>query len=145
MFPTRVISRSLSLALVLTFFSVLAFAQGFPTTVQVFMPGGGPPPGTLRLNLMRDDGFMDTVFTDQKGKFDMPTPTTQTANYTVTIESDGANYDTTTATLNIQRNQPVYLTIYLKPYSSTKKPVREVLDVTTLEKNIPQKASAAYK
>ena len=145
MFPTRFISRSLSLALVLTFFSVLAFAQGFPTTVQVFMPGGGPPPGTLRLSLVRDDGFMDTVFTDQKGKFDMPTPTTQTANYTVTIEGDGVNYDTTTATLNIQRNQPVYLTIFLRPFSSSKKPVKEVLDVTTLERNVPQKASAAYK
>jgi Flp pilus assembly protein TadD len=137
--------RILSLAVVYSSGSLLTLAQGFPTSVQVFMPGGGPPPGTLRLSLVRDDGFMDTVFTDAKGRFDMPTPSRDSANYTVTIESDRLNYDTTTASLSIQRNQPVYLTIFLKPLSGAKLPVSEVLDVTNFEKNIPKKASAAYK
>jgi Flp pilus assembly protein TadD len=76
----------------------------------------------------------------------MPTPTRQSVNYTVTVESDRLNYDTTTATLNIQRNQAVYLTIFLKPLSSAKKlPVNEVLDVTNFERNVPKKAGAAYK
>src|SRR5687768_16919804 len=62
MFPTRVISRSLSLALVFSYFTLLAFAQGFPTTVQVFMPGGGPPPGALRLSLLnRQEKFKEAV------------------------------------------------------------------------------------
>jgi hypothetical protein len=63
--------RIFTLAVVFTFCSGLAVAQGLPSSVQVFMPSGGPPPGSLRLSLVREDGFMDTVFTDAKGRFDL--------------------------------------------------------------------------
>lgn len=137
--------RILTLALVFSFCSGLAIAQGLPSTVQVFMPSGAPPPGALRLSLVRDDGYIDTVFTDSKGRFDIATPTTQLVNYTVTIESDRLSYDTTTANLSIQRNQPAYLSIFLKPLTGARSSVSEVLDVTNLERNVPEKAGAAYK
>ncbi len=137
--------RIITGALVFCFCSGLALAQSQPASVvQVFMPGGGPPPNVLRLTLVRDNGFMDTFFTDSKGKFEMPTPTSGTANYTVTIEGDRQNFDTTTANLTLQGLQPTYLTIFLKPLPP-EKVVHEVLDVTTFEKNVPQKAQAAYK
>jgi Flp pilus assembly protein TadD len=99
----------------------------------------------VRLNLVREDGFRDTVFTDAKGKFELPNPTQASVNYTVTIQSDELNYETTSASLIVYRNQPVYLTIFLKPFSREKKALNEVLDVTNFEKNVPQKAQAAYK
>jgi Flp pilus assembly protein TadD len=132
-------------ALVFWFCSGLALGQALPSSVvQVFMPGGGAPPNVLRLNIVRDDGSMDTFFTDSKGKFEMPTPSKGTNNYTVTIESDRQNFDTTTANLTLHALQPSYLTIFLKPLAP-EKVVNEVLDVTTFEKNVPQKAQAAYK
>jgi Flp pilus assembly protein TadD len=132
-------------ALVFSFCSVLALAQSLPpTVVQVFMPGGAAPPGVLRLNLVGDKGFMDTVFTDSKGKYEMPTPDRETMNFTITIESDRQNYDTTTASLSIQGMQPAYLSIFLRPLTAEKM-INEVLDVTNFEKNVPRKASAAYK
>jgi len=103
-------------ALLVCFCSGLALGQNLgASVVQVFMPGGGAPPNVLRLTLVRDNGFMDTFFTDSKGKFEMPTPTSGTVNYIVTIESDRQHYDTTTANLTLQGLQPTYLTIFLKP------------------------------
>lgn len=134
------------LAAILSFCLGLALAQGSMTSsVQVFLPSGAPPPGVVRLNLVREDGFMDTVFTDAKGKFELPNPTTASVNYTVTVQSDELNYETTSSSLIVYRNQPVYLTIFLKPFSREKKALNEVLDVTNFEKNVPQKAQAAYK
>jgi Flp pilus assembly protein TadD len=146
MYRMNLMLRILTVALVFSFCSGLALAQGQPpSVVQVFMPGGGAPPGVLRLNLVRDNGFMDTVYTDSKGRFEIPTPARETVNYTVTIESDKLTYDTTNARLTIQGTQPAYLTIFLKPLTPEKMPVNEVLDVTNFEKNVPKKASAAYK
>ncbi|HVQ38892.1 MAG TPA: tetratricopeptide repeat protein [Pyrinomonadaceae bacterium] len=125
----------------------VAYAQsGLTSSVQVFLPSGAPPPGVVRLALTSEDGYVDTRFTDAKGKFLLHDPRTPSVNYMITIESDGLTYDTTTANLIVYRNQPVYLTIFLKPFTgSGKKPVNEVLDVTNFEKNVPQKAQAAYK
>jgi len=136
----------LTLAIVFSLGSVLTLGQGSPTSsVQVFLPSGSPPPGVVRLELVRDDGYMDTVFTDAKGKFAVHNPGAPSANYTVTIQSDRLTYDTTTAQLTIYRGQPVYLTIFLKPLTAARLPVSEVLDVTNFERNVPQKAGAAYK
>lgn len=139
--------RIFSLAIIFSFSLGLALAQGGMTSnVQVFLPSGSPPPGVVRLNLVREDGYMDTVFTDAKGKCELPNPTQASVNYTVTIQGDELTYDTTTAALIIYRNQPAYLTIFLRPFSGgAKKPVNEVLDVTNFEKNVPQKAHNAYK
>ncbi|HET6892488.1 MAG TPA: tetratricopeptide repeat protein [Pyrinomonadaceae bacterium] len=136
-------SWRLFLVVILLSCSGVAPAQ-IPSAIQVFMPGGGTPAAGIRLTLIRDDGYVDTVFTDSKGKYDMRTPTNQTL-YTVTIESDGRTYDTTTAVFTMQANNPAYLTIFLKPLSGKKSPLPEVLDVTNFEGNIPKQASVAYK
>ena len=107
------------------------------------MPGGGTHAAGIRLTLIRDDGFIDTVFTDSKGKFDMPMPRSS-VTYTVTIQSDEP-YDPTTAVFSVQGNTPAFLTIFLKAFSGKKSLLPEVLDVTNLEGNIPKQASVAYK
>lgn len=113
-------SWRLILALVLFSCSRIALAQ-IPSSIQVIMPGGGTPTAGIRLTLIRDDGFIDTVFTDSKGKFDMPTPRSL-INYTVTIQGDERTYDTTTAVFTVQANTPAFLSIFLKPFSGKKSP-----------------------
>ena len=138
--------RAITLAILFSCCSAIGLAQsGSPTTIQVFMPGGAAPPGPVLLRMVREDGFTDNVFTDQRGRYDMPTPTRESENYTITIESDKQNYETTTATLSLRPREPGYLSIFLRPLAAAKKPVNEVLDVTTFEKNLPKKAAEAYK
>jgi superkiller protein 3 len=110
------------------------------------MPNGGLPPTSIRLTLIRDDGTTDFVFTDSKGKFQLPTPRTQSVNYRVIIEGDKQSYDTTTANLTLDRNSPNQLNIFLKPITTTPRRAADgVLDVTNYEETVPAKARAAYK
>ena len=137
--------RAVTLAVVFSCCWSAGFAQRLPpTTIQVFMPGGASPPAPVRLRMVRDDGSTDTVYTDQRGRYDMPTPLREAENYTVTIDGDKQTYETTTASLSIRPREPGYLSIFLRPPAAAKKPVNEVLDVTTFEKNLPKKAATAY-
>jgi Flp pilus assembly protein TadD len=123
-----------------------AFAQAPPSSLQVMMPNGGSPSRPIRLTLLRDnDGFRDTVFTDEKGIFLIATPKTQTLNYTVTIESDRQNYDTTVARFRLDRNIPGRTTIFLKPLTVEKRTTDTILDAANFEGSVPAKAHAAYK
>ena len=136
--------RCLTLAVVCLLAVGSALAQA-PSAIQIFMPNGGIPPSAIRMTLTRDDGYTDIVFTDSKGKFQISTPRSQTTFYRVTIESDKLTYDTTTASLTLDRNSPTQLNIFLRPLTTAKLPANAVLDVTNYEGNVPSKARAAYK
>ena len=43
-----------------------AYAQA-PPAIQLFMPDGSLPTRNMRFTLTRDDGRVETVFTDTKG------------------------------------------------------------------------------
>jgi Flp pilus assembly protein TadD len=106
--------------------------------------GGGPPSRVIRITLTSDDGFVDTVFTDSKGKYLLRTPR-NAAFYTVTIETDNQTYGTTTARLMLDAGNPRETVIFLRPYVVEKPTISSVVDVTNFEGNIPSKARAAYK
>jgi Flp pilus assembly protein TadD len=139
LFATRYLTLTFALLL-----AVAARAQA-PSAIQIFMPNGGLPPSPIRITLIRDDGFTDIVFTDSKGKYQVPTPRNQTSFYRVIIEGDKQTYDTTTANLTLDRNTPNQLNIFLRPLTTAKLPADRVLDVTTYDENVPAKARAAYK
>jgi tetratricopeptide (TPR) repeat protein len=125
--------------------SGIALAQ-VPSSIQIFMPnGGGTPSRSIRLTLARDDGFIDTVFTDSKGKFQIDTPRNGAAFYTVTIETDRQTYATTTATFRLYPGTPNETAIFLRPLAVEKLPANAALDVTNFEGAVPAKARAAYK
>jgi tetratricopeptide (TPR) repeat protein len=125
--------------------SGVALAQ-VPSSIQIFMPnGGGTPSRSLRLTLARDDGFIDTVFTDSKGKYQIDTPRNGAAFYTVTIETDRQTYATTTATFRLYPGTPNETAIFLRPLEAEKLPANAALDVTNFEGTVPAKARAAYK
>ena len=125
--------------------STAAVGQSPPSSVQIFMPNGGLPASPLRLDLSRDDGRQDIVFTDSKGVFQIATPRTGMVSYVVTIPGDEKTFATTTATLTLNGGAPNQTPIFLRPITSPPRPANAVLDVATLESNVPATARAAYK
>ena len=122
----------------------LPFIQA-PPAIQIFMPGGTLPPRPIRFTLTRDDGRIETVFTDTKGKFQVTGDLIRDADYVITVESDGATYDTTVATFRILRATPVYTTVFLRPFTGKPKTVPGVVDVRAMEANVSKDAVAAYE
>lgn len=117
------------------------FSQA-PPAIQIFMPGGTLPPRPIRLTLSRDDGRIEVVFTDTKGKFQVTGDLIRDADYVVTVESDGATFDTTVATFRIVRGTPVYTTVFLRPFTGKAKTTPGVVDARAADIN--KDAIAAY-
>lgn len=123
-----------------------ALAQSPPSSIQLFLPGGGGTPNrTIRITLVSDTGFVDIVFTDSKGKYVLRTPRGQSTFYTATIESDGQTFGTTTARVRFDPGNPSEIAVFLKPYVPPKSAKASVVDVSEFESNIPSSARAAYK
>ncbi len=121
---------------------VLPLSQA-PPAIQIFMPGGTLPPRPIRFTLSRDDGRIETVFTDTKGKFQVTGDLIRDADYVVTVETDGATYDTTVATFRIVRGTPVYTTVFLRPFKG--KPATTPGVINAMEANVDKNAVAAYE
>ena len=113
-----------------------------PPAIQIFMPGGTLPPRPIRLTLTRDDGRIEVVFTDTKGKFHVTGDLIRDADYIVTVESDGATYDTTVARFRILRNTPVYTTVFLRPFTARSKTTSGVVDARAMD--VKKEAVTAY-
>src|SRR6267378_1427962 len=116
-----------------------------PPAIQIFMPDGSLPTRNMRLTLTRDDGRIETVFTDTKGKFQVTGDLIREADYIVTVESDGRTFDTTTARFRIIRSTPVYTPVFLQPYTSKTKPPPGAIDIAALDLNVPMEARTAYE
>ncbi len=121
---------------------VFALSQA-PPAIQIFMPGGTLPPRPIRFTLTRDDGRIETVFTDTKGKFQVTGDLIRDADYVITVESDGATYDTTVATFRIVRGTPVYTPVFLRPFKG--KSVTTPGVVNAMEADVDKNAIAAYE
>ncbi|HKN82245.1 MAG TPA: tetratricopeptide repeat protein, partial [Pyrinomonadaceae bacterium] len=122
---------------------ILAFTQA-PPAIQIFMPGGTLPPRPIRFTLARDDGRIEVVFTDTKGKFQVTGDLIRDADYIVTVESDGSTYDTTVATFRIVRGTPVYTTVFLRPFTGKAITAPGVVDARAIAANVNKDAVAAY-
>lgn len=131
------------LALVMLLATAVIHAQA-PSAVQIFMPDGSRPERELRFTLSRDDGRVEIMFTDSKGKFQLTGDLNRDREYTFTIESDGRTFDTTTATLRLMRGSVSYLPIFLRPFKGDPKTVRGVVNVVSLDANVPAEARAHY-
>lgn len=122
-----------------------ALAQSPPSSIQLFLPGGGGTPNrTLRITLVSNTGFVDIVFTDSRGKYLLRTPRGQSTFYTLTIESDGQTFGTTTARVRFDAGSSE-IPVFLNPYVPPKSAKASVVDVSEFESNIPSSARAAYK
>ena len=137
------IRAPLPIAFLMLLATVVVCAQA-PSAVQIFMPDGSRPERELRFTLTRDDGRVEILFTDSKGKFQLTGDLNRDREYTFTIESDRRTFDTTTATLRLLRGGVSYLPIFLRPLKTDPKMVKGVVNVAALDANVPAEARAHY-
>jgi tetratricopeptide (TPR) repeat protein len=117
-----------------------------PNVIQIFMPDGAQPSSVMRFMLTRDDGRIETLFTDSKGKYSMTNDLVSASGYTVVVETDRQTYDTTTVVFHILRvAESVYVSVYLRPLKSAAVPRAKVIDAAELDAGVPAEAQAAYK
>jgi tetratricopeptide (TPR) repeat protein len=121
-----------------------ALAQA-PPAIQIFLPNGDRPSRELRLQLTRDDGRIETVFSDSKGKFQFTGDLNGIHDYEVRIEGDGRTFDTTTTTLRFLRGQVSYVPVFLNPHKGPPLPPNEVVDASGFDADAPAEARAAYE
>ncbi|HEU4934261.1 MAG TPA: tetratricopeptide repeat protein [Pyrinomonadaceae bacterium] len=133
--------KVVSIALLVFLATAVIYAQA-PSAVQIFMPDGSRPERELRFTLTRDDGRIETLFTDSKGKFQLTGDLNRDREYTFTIESDRRTFDTTTATLRLLRGGVSYLPIFLRPFKGDPKTVKGV--VSALDATVPPEARTRY-
>ena len=133
--------KVVSIAILMLLATVVIHAQA-PSAVQIFMPDGSRPERELRFTLTRDDGRVETLFTDSKGKFQLTGDLNRDRTYTFTIESDGRTFDTTTATLRLLRGGVSYLPIFLRPFKPDPKTVTGVVNVA--DASVPVEARTHY-
>lgn len=133
---------AVKVAVMVSLTATFAEAQA-PSSIQIFMPGGALPDRSIRFILTRDDGRIETLFTDTKGKFLITGDLVREAEYTVTVAGDGQTFDTTIATFRVFRNQIIYLPVFLNPFSEKARRRPGVLDVT--DANVPGEALSAYQ
>ena len=129
----------------LLMFASLAVQAQAPPTLQFFMPDGSMPTREIRFTLTRDDGFVQTYFTDSRGKF----PLTRKEGlrpdgaYTIVITGDERSFSTTTLTFK-EYSGVYYIPVFLRPLESTTKPAG-VVDLAELDSQTPAEARAAYE
>lgn len=132
-----------SLAVAVLLCAAAAHAQA-PPAVQIFMPNGDRPSRELRLQLTRDDGRIETVFTDSKGKFQFTGDLNGIHDYEVRIEGDGNTFDTTVTSLRFLRGQVSYVPVFLSPHKGPPLPPNAVVDASGVDNDVPKDALAAY-
>jgi len=122
--------------------AVVGVAQA-PSSIQMFMPDGGLPDRSLRFTLTRDDGRVETLFTDTKGKFLITGDLVRDADFTVQVDTDERSFGTTVVRFRLFRNMLVYVPVFLSPLSEKKGHPPGVLDV--IDVNVPEGARGAYQ
>ncbi len=121
--------------------SALAEAQ-LGVRGQIFLPNGAPVQRQIRFTLTSDDGVRTEIyFTDSNGRLAIPR---MTGPYTITVETDGSSYGTTTTSFN-----PVhagnYITIHLKAAPIAPASPPGTINIKDVEHRISPKALEAYE
>jgi len=142
--PLQTVHHIFALTILLGFTATQAIAQaGAPSSIQIFMPGGALPDRPIRFELSRDDGRIETVFTDNKGKFLITGDLVRDADFVVRVQSDGRSFASTTVTFRTFRNIVIYVPVFLNPIEGAKKPTPAVLNV--IDVNVPADARTSYE
>ena len=137
--------NKLALALCLLACAASARAQA-PHVIQFFMPDRSHPEREIRFTLTRDDGRIETLFSDSKGKFDLTGSLSQESSYTVTVYGDGRTFDTTTTSFRIVAGGGVtYVPVFLKPLKGAPPRPANVVDLSEFDLNVPAEARTAYE
>jgi tetratricopeptide (TPR) repeat protein len=134
-------SRQWLLIIVLFLLTGIAYGQG--VRGQIYLPNGAPLHRVIRYTLTTDDGRRnDILFTDSNGRIEIQLPIP--VPYSITIESDGETYDTTTKAFDplYSRN---YIIIHLRPLTAKTSPPPGLVSADATDKNVAPKAKEAYE
>ncbi len=130
--------------LIVTLSLALTISAQAPSAIQFFLRGGGLPGREIRFTLTRDDGLIEILFTDTKGKCLLTGNLGRDGDYTITVEGDGRTFDTTTQRFRIIRNI-AYIPVFLRPLKGEAPPSKEIVDVSVFDAKVPAEAKAAYE
>ncbi len=135
--------RSLCCGLLMVIFASAPLAQA-PSAIQFFLPGGALPGREIRFTLTRDDGRVEILFTDNKGKFQLTGDLLREREYIISIETDGRTYGNTTSRFRVMRNIN-YVPIFLNPPKGANPAPKEIVNVSLMDAEVPAEARAAYE
>lgn len=134
---------SLGLAIIALFILLLStttLAQG-GLRGQIFLPNGAPLQQQTRFALETADGMrVEYHYTDSNGRILLRNIA---GWFTITVESDGQTYDTTTSRFNTENSQ--YITLHLRPLTKKSEPPPGLINVNDIDRNVAPKAKEAYE
>jgi tetratricopeptide (TPR) repeat protein len=127
-------------ALILLTTAAVAGTQ-FGIRGQIFLPNGSPVQRVMRFQLTTNNGGRTEYFyTDSNGRIALPQIN---SNYSITIESDGQTFDTTTVTF-IPPTSGNYIVVHLRPRSSDATPAPGIVDINAVDQRVSPKAKEEY-
>lgn len=130
--------------IILTLLVELGVSAQAPTAIQRFLPGGALPAREIRFTLTHDDGRIEVLFTDTKGKYQLTGDPAREREYVIVIKGDGRAYDTTIQRFRVMRSV-TYVPVFLDPLKDEAQPPKEIVDVSVYDAKVPAEAKAAYE
>jgi tetratricopeptide (TPR) repeat protein len=110
---------------------------------RVVLPNGGFLSEGVRISLTTIRGVDTSVYTDNSGRFEFTKLTP--GKYQVSAEADRERFEIVTESIEVVRNQPIFLNIVLKEKAQPGQPKAATLSVTELNANIPGKARKEFE
>lgn len=117
-------------------------AQASPA-IQIFMPGGVLPTREVRFWLMRSQNTAVILLTDKKGTYQFTPELIDTGEYTVIVDSDKRNFETTRHRFRLSP-ATVCIPVFLIPLQAKPAPARPLSLAENDAKASPE-ARAAYE
>jgi hypothetical protein len=134
--------RHLGIAtIIITLMAAMGSSVQAPTVIQLFLPGGALPGREIRFTLKHDDGRVEVLFTDTKGKYQLTGDLSREGEYTIVIEGDRRVYDTTTQWFRMMRNS-AYVPVFLRPLNGEAPQPKEIVDVSVYDAKDPADSSS---
>lgn len=132
----RILFRAFALSLLVVAIHAQAGIRG-----QIYLPDGSTPQRPIRFTLMSDHGLRrEELFTDSGGRirlFGTNTP------FTITVESDGENYDTTSKSFDVTRDGN-FLRFQLNPLKHRASAPPSTVDAGDAQREVSPKARESY-
>jgi tetratricopeptide (TPR) repeat protein len=110
----------------------------------VMLPDGAPLSEAVKVTLKVLRGDRATVYTDQQGRFELRNLTS--GDYTIEVEADRNRFEITTERVQIQRNLPTLVNIYLKEKQPERRAVSgRTVSVAMLDQKVPSAARREFE
>ncbi len=118
-------------------------ASGGSIRGRVVLPSGGFLSEGVRISLSTIRGVEASVYTDNSGRFEFTRLVA--GKYQISADADRERFEIATESIEVVRNQPVFLNIVLKEKAQAGRPKAGVLSATELDSNIPEKARKEFE